>query len=155
MAVNAWMFPPVFGYNTEVSQGASKTLSAFNFANLTAKPSYLSQTPHLSTIQSVHFKKQRERERESRSRCEDGSKPSKLTGSTKSYDLMCIVPKRSLLKTVISGWLWRGITPVAGIKNMHNCTSEKYINNLTIHSEDWKQLQELPHIVTCFTPEFD
>jgi hypothetical protein len=37
MAVKAWMFPPVVGYNTEVSHGAVKTLSAFNFANLAAK----------------------------------------------------------------------------------------------------------------------
>ena len=37
MAVKAWIFPPVVGYNTDVLQGAKKTSSAFNFANLTAK----------------------------------------------------------------------------------------------------------------------
>jgi hypothetical protein len=36
MAVNSWMLPPVFGYNTEVSHGDVNTLLAFNFANLTA-----------------------------------------------------------------------------------------------------------------------
>ena len=29
---------------------------------------------------------------------------------------MCICPKRSLLKTVIPWWLWRGMTPLAGRK---------------------------------------
>lgn len=37
MAVNSWILPPAVGYNTAVLQGAVKTSSAFNFANLTAK----------------------------------------------------------------------------------------------------------------------
>lgn len=45
-------------------------------------------------------------------------------GSTQSYDFICIFPSKSLLKTVISGWLWRGITAVSGRKKMHNCTQE-------------------------------
>jgi hypothetical protein len=36
MAVKAWMLPPVVGYSTDELQGAVNTLSAFNFANLTA-----------------------------------------------------------------------------------------------------------------------
>lgn len=36
------------------------------------------------------------------------------TSATQSYDLMFIVPKRSLLKTVIPGWLWSGMTPDGG-----------------------------------------
>lgn len=54
----------------------------------------------------------------------DGVASSEIEGSTKSYDVMCIVPIRSLLKTVIPGWLWSGITAVGGKKNMHICRSE-------------------------------
>lgn len=43
------------------------------------------------------------------------------TGSTQSYALMCMVPSRSLLKTVIPGWLCRGITAPAGRKKMQSC----------------------------------
>lgn len=43
--------------------------------------------------------------------------------TTQSYDLMCIVPKSSLLKTVIPGWLCRGITPEGGKQNIPICTS--------------------------------
>jgi hypothetical protein len=69
MAVKAWMFPPVVGYNTEVSQGAVKTLSAFNFANLTAKTCYLSlKPPHLFT-QFTWREREREREPLTLRRC--------------------------------------------------------------------------------------
>ena len=52
------------------------------------------------------------------------------SGSTQSYDLICIVPRRSLLNTVIPGWLWRGITAFRGKKRITICqanarTSEK------------------------------
>lgn len=36
-AVKQWRFPPCFGYKTDVSHGAFKTLSTANFASLTAK----------------------------------------------------------------------------------------------------------------------
>jgi hypothetical protein len=36
-AVKQCRFPPLFGNNTDVPQGAVKTLSTVNFANLTAK----------------------------------------------------------------------------------------------------------------------
>lgn len=57
-------------------------------------------------------------------------------GSTKSYDLMCILPSRSLLKTVIPGWLWRGITPVAGIKKQHNCIHIQSIKGRKLNSKN-------------------
>lgn len=46
IALNEWILPPDVGYSTEVSHGAVKTLSAFNFANLAAKPPYLGQKIH-------------------------------------------------------------------------------------------------------------
>lgn len=52
------------------------------------------------------------------------SGPSALGGSTQSYAFMCIFPRRSLLKTVIPGWLWRGITAFAGRKKIHSCTEK-------------------------------
>lgn len=41
--------------------------------------------------------------------------------TTQSYDLICKVPKRILLKTVIPGWLWRGITPEGGKQKIPIC----------------------------------
>lgn len=37
IAVKQCRFPPLFGYKTEVSQGAVRTLSVTNLANLTAR----------------------------------------------------------------------------------------------------------------------
>ena len=54
-----------------------------------------------------------------------GVASSEILGSTKSYDVMCIVPRRSLLKTVIPGWLWSGITAVGGKKNIHICVNRR------------------------------
>lgn len=48
------------------------------------------------------------------------------TSTTQSYDLMCIVPKRSLLKTVIPGWLWSGRTPDGGKQKMPICNKRKF-----------------------------
>jgi hypothetical protein len=61
MAVKAWMFPPVVGYNTEVSHGAVKTLSAFNFANLAAK-TFTQFMPKCGDIY-IYIERERERER--------------------------------------------------------------------------------------------
>jgi hypothetical protein len=38
-----------------------------------------------------------------------------------SYDFKCMEPKRILLKTVIPGWLWRGMTADFGKQNIPNC----------------------------------
>jgi hypothetical protein len=38
-----------------------------------------------------------------------------------SYDFKCMEPKRILLKTVIPGWLWSGMTADLGKQNMPNC----------------------------------
>jgi len=54
-------------------------------------------------------------------------------GSTQSYDFTCIVPMRSLLKTVIPGWLWRGMTAVAGRKKTHICGRKKTHIGTTKH----------------------
>lgn len=43
------------------------------------------------------------------------------TTSTQSYDLTNIVPYRSLLRTVIPGWLWSGITDNGGMQNIPIC----------------------------------
>lgn len=43
--------------------------------------------------------------------------------STQSYDFICKFPSKSLLKTVIPGWLWRGTTAFAAIKKMQSCTA--------------------------------
>lgn len=54
--------------------------------------------------------------------------------TTQSYDLMCIVPKSSLLKTVIPGWLCRGITPDGGKQNIpiYTTHSKNIYNKFTI-----------------------
>lgn len=44
--------------------------------------------------------------------------------TTQSYDLMCMVPNRSLLKTVIPGWLWRGMTADGGKQKIPICKLE-------------------------------
>ena len=73
--------------------------------------------------------------------------------TTQSYDLMCIVPKRSLLKTVIPGWLWRGMTPEGGKQKIAICgktlTMVTYITSKRQHK--WEResvyLVKLPKIV--------
>lgn len=48
--------------------------------------------------------------------------------TTQSYDLMCSVPNSNLLKTVIPGWLWRGITPDGGKQKIPICDNRKKKN---------------------------
>lgn len=49
--------------------------------------------------------------------------PLTAPASAQSYALMCMVPKRSLLKTVIPGWLWSGMTPEGGKQNIPICAT--------------------------------
>lgn len=42
--------------------------------------------------------------------------------SSQSYDFTCSVPYRSLLNTVIPGWLWRGMTEEGGMQNIPICS---------------------------------
>lgn len=154
MAVNSWMLPPVVGYSTEVSQGAVKSLSDTSFANLAAKRNHLVSTMKLilrfkfaysiCTYVCICVCMCVKYEGNKRNlHCPDGGEKFKSIGSTQSYDFICIVPSKSLLKTVISGWLCRGITAVGGRKKRHNCTKEginqsdniMFICNIHIKSE--------------------
>jgi hypothetical protein len=47
------------------------------------------------------------------------------TSTTQSYDFMCIVPKRSLLNTVIPGWLWSGMALEGGKQKIPICDNWK------------------------------
>lgn len=82
-----------------------------------------------SRIQLVNFYTE---ESKRHSRWEGGTGSFALRGSTQSYDFMCIFPNRSLLQTVISGWLWRGMTAVAGRKKIHNCKNANQQENKSI-----------------------
>lgn len=55
-----------------------------------------------------------------------------VVSSTQSYDLTCTVPYRSLLNTVMPGWLWSGMMDDAGIQNI---PIEKFL-----HSYMWRYL---------------
>lgn len=47
-----------------------------------------------------------------------------LSSFDQSYALICMVPKRSLLKTGIPGWLWRGMTLFGGIQKIPICNNQ-------------------------------
>ena len=58
---------------------------------------------------------------------------SKLRGSAlsiQSYALTCTVPYKTLLSTVIPGWLWSGMMDDAGMQNIPICTFIMNDNNL-------------------------